>query len=56
MVWPYPDICGSTHPCRNNIDVKPRMEIIKRDTNVQTWEGRSMGVGAGTCVGQCVGI
>jgi hypothetical protein len=56
MVCPYPDIRGSTHPCGNNIDVKPIMEIIKRDTNAATWEGRSMGVGEGTCVCQCVGV
>ena len=34
------------------------METIKRDTNIGTWEGRSVGVGQGTYVGvgRCIGI
>jgi hypothetical protein len=48
-------IRGSSHPCGNIVNVG-KLSKIKRDTNAQTWEGRSVGVGMGTCVGRSAGI
>jgi hypothetical protein len=69
MVCPYPDTRGSTHPCGNNIDVKPIMQKNKREIHEGTCVGQSVGVCGGrvklvkrkrktlegTCVGQCIG-
>jgi hypothetical protein len=59
----------STHPCGNNIDVKPIMQKNKRETHEGTCVGQSVGdcggsgelvkrkrkTPEGTCVGQWIG-
>ena len=69
MACPSPDTRGSSHPCGNNINVKPIMQKKKRETHEGTCVGQSVGVCGGsvelvkrkrenlegTCVGQFIG-